>query len=493
MITFSAQISCAEKASAVTKIAVLPFDNLSDTNLPLNFTQTFQNHLRRERFEVIPQDVLEEFFVKRRIRRISSINRAVARELRSTLGADVFIIGSVNALSEGDNPQVDISVQMVDTMDSSTIWMKSVSFSGDDFATLLGIGKISSLERLVAIAIEDLVEEVPKLFEKKRKKEIDMVPFEIVQASFYPRVIQGGKPLELMIEVREIAERPTYMYAIVQDKNIPLIRDGERWYRGSFISPRFEGSYILKLYAIGKLNKVFFFDALASLRVDNTPPLVSMISRTTLISPNNDGVNDYAIFFPALLKTETLQEWIFEIRDNDGQLIRSAEGVDELPKGLIWRGENNTFKQVQDGVYFAQLLVKDEAGHEAATDKVMIMVDRSFPQIKIIPGTIEEDKVIFNVESKDASKIEEWRIVIYDRSDEVIGTFSGKQNVPTTLCCAVKTTPDQQDTFTYSLEIRDAAGNLLTIEKEPVELQAPKEDSFMEPADRNEEQWLEDF
>lgn len=477
----------------ITKIAVLPFDNLSDEHLPLNFTQIFHNYLKQERFEVIPQDVVEQFFIRRRIRRISLINGTIAQELRRTLEADVFIIGSINALAGGGNPQIDMSVQMVDTIDSSTIWMNSVSFSGDDFGTFFGIGKIRSLERLVEIAIKDLVRDVPKVFEKKKAKQINMVPFEIVRASFYPKVVEGERPVELMIEVRGIAGRPTYMHAIVQDKSIPLIQDGERWYRGSFTSPRFEGSYILKLYAIGKLNKVFFFDALASLSVDNTPPLVSMISRGTLISPNNDGVNDYTIFFPRLLTADTLQAWIFEIRDKDGKLIRSDEGGDELPKGLIWRGENNTSQPVHDGTYFAQLLVKDQAGHEAATDKAMIMVDRSLPEVKIIPCKISKDMVTFHVESKDASKIVGWSITIYDHSDEVVGAFSGKQDLPSILYCAIKKSPNKKDTLTYSLEIRDAAGNMLTVEKEPVKLQTPKGAPLKTPGNKKEEQWLEDF
>jgi hypothetical protein len=477
----------------ITKIAVLPFDNLSDEYLPLNFTQIFHNCLKQERFEVISQDVVERFFIRRRIRRISLINETIAQELRRTLGADVFIIGSVNALTGGNIPQIDMSVQMVDTIDASTIWMNSVSFSGDDFETLLGIGKIRSLEKLVEIAFENLVSNVPKVVEKKQAKQINMVPFEIVRASFYPKVVEGEKPVELIIEVREIAGRPTYMHAIVQDKSITLVQDGERWYRGSFTSPPLEGSYILKLYAIGGLNKVFFFDALASLGVDNTPPLVNMVSRGTYISPNNDSVNDYAIFFPMLLQADTLQEWIFEVRDKDGKLIRSEEGGDALPKGLIWRGENNTFQPVHDGTYFAQLLVKDQAGHESVTDKAMVVVDRSLPEVKIISGKINKDTVTFHVESKDTSKIVGWSITIYDSSDEVVGTFSGKEDLPSTLCCSIKKSPNKQDTFTCSLEIRDAAGNLLTVEKAPLKMPASQADSLKTPANKKEDQWLEDF
>lgn len=441
LFTFSVRLSWAENAGGTKTIVVLPFDNLSGEAPPLDFTQALYDYLIREKLEVIPQEVLEQFFIKRRIRRISSVNQAIVRKLKRSLGADVLIIGSINVLSGGDNPQVDISAQVVDTVDSSIIWMNSVSFSGNDFATILGIGKIRSLEKLVEIAIKDLFKNMPDILEKSREKKRGMVPFEIVRASFYPKAVKGKQSVGLMIEVKEIVARPTYMNAIVHDKHIPLISDGDKWYRGSFISPPAEGSYALKLYAAANTNKVFFFEALASLIVDNTPPVVTMLSHSTLISPNNDGINDYAMFFPTSMKTDTFKGWRFEVRDKDGKLIRSAEDAGGLPRGLIWRGENNAFELVGDGTYFGQLIIEDNAGHKIATDKVMIMVDRTFPEVKITPGKTDKDVVTFNVESKDASKIVEWDIVIYNQHDEVLGTFRGTQNVPSTLRCTVKKKP----------------------------------------------------
>lgn len=516
LFSFCAGITSAENKRGITTIVIVPFDNLSGEELTLDFTQALHDHFNGTGFNIIARDRLEQFFIKRRVRRTRLIGRDIVREVGETFGADALIMGSINLLSEGENPRVDVSAQLVNSFDSSIIWSNSVVYSGNDFATFLGIGKIRSLKRLVEIAINDLLRDMPvqdtsEGFEgggEKNKRDIEQdtgdgkkervaAPFEIVQAGFYPKVAPGGKSVGLVIEVREISERPTFMNAIVQDKDVPLFFDGDRWHSGSFISPRAEGVYTLKLYVAGKSNKVFFLDALASLVVDNTPPAVTIASHTVLISPNNDGINDYALFSPSLLRADAMEEWRFEVRDKHGELIRTAEGRGGLPTGLIWRGENDAFKPVGDGTYFAQLIIEDKAGHEVATDKVMVKVDRTAPAVELTLDKIEEQIVTFNVKGKNLGEIAEWDITIYDQDDAPIGTFSGQLNIPSTLSCTLKKKVLilKKINFTYSLAIRDSAGNLSVLEKQPMKMQIPEETEIPAeaPVQKKEDQWLEDF
>ncbi len=497
LYTFSVQTSWSGDTKVIKTIVVLPFVNLSGKALPLDFTRALYDYLvKEERFELIPQDVLEQFLIERRIRQISLMNRATVRELGGRLDVDALIMGSINLLAGGNNPKVDVSAQLVETLGASIIWANSISYSGNDFAKLLGIGKIKSLTKLVEIAIEDLLKNMPDVFERDEKSNRGAAPFEIVQANFYPQVTKGRSSVGLMIEIREINARPTYINAIVQDKDIPLFTNEDGWYTGVFVSPHTEGLYALKLYIAGQSNKVFFADALAKLIVDNTPPVIAIASYNMLISPNQDGINDYALFSPVLLKTDILQEWSFDIRDKHGKLVRSAEGGEELPRGLIWRGENNAFKPVEDGIYFVQLIIKDRAGHETATDKVMVTVDRTAPAVEIVLDKIDAQLATFNVKSKEASEISEWNITIYDQHDELMGTFNGQLKLPLILSCTVKKNVNlQKDTFTYSLEIRDSAGNLSVLQKQPIKIQAPEETetSATTPAKKRKGQWLEDF
>jgi len=492
LLFFPLQPSWSEDICGIKTIAIIPFDNLSGENysIAFNFNNFLYDYLKREKLHVINKDILEQFFIKRRIRNIRSINRATVRELGKALSADAIIMGSINELSGDKNPKVDLSVQMIDTLDSSIIWMNSVSISGDDFAMLLGIGKIRSIEKLVEIAIKDLFEGLPKTFEGKKEKDTDMPPFEIVQARFYPKVVKGDSQVGLMVEFREIACKPKQIYAFVEDIKTPLIPDGGNWFAGSFQSPVVEGTYILKLHAYGEFNTLYVFDAMASLIVDNTPPLIAITFHNTFISPNNDGVNDYVAFFPELLSTDSLKDWRFEITDKDGELIRSAEGGEELPGGLIWRGENNNFNQINDGIYLCQLFVEDKAGHKVSTDKVMVVVDRRAPEIEIALGKIEQDIILFDVKCNNISEIVEWSIAIYNQNDECLGTFGGKQELPSTLSCVLNNSiDDKKEKFFYSLTVRDVAGNMLNVEMQPVKIYEPDEIA----EEKKDSEWVDNF
>ena len=489
---FPIQTSWSEDICGIKTITIIPFDNLSGENysIAFNFNNFLYDYLKREKLHVINKDILEQFFIKRRIRNIGSISRATVRELGKVLSVDAIIMGSINELSGDKNPKVDLSVQMVDTLDSSIIWMNSVSISGDDFATFLGIGKIRSIEKLVEIAIKDLFKGLPKTFEGKKEKGMDMPPFEIVQARFYPKVVKGDSQVGLMVEFREITEKPKQIYALVEDIKTPLISDGGNWFTGSFQSPVVEGTYILKLHAYGEFNTLYIFDSMASLIVDNTPPLIAIAFHNTFISPNNDGVNDDVAFFPELLSTDSLKSWRFEVTDHEGKLVRSAEGGEELPGGLIWRGENNNFNQVNDGIYLCQLFVEDKAGHEVSTDKVMVVVDRRAPEIEITLGKIEKDIISFDVKCNNISEIVEWSIEIYNQKNERLGEFCRKQNLPSILSCVVNNSiDDKKEKFSYSLTVRDAAGNMLNVERQPVKLLEPDEIA----EEKRDSEWVDDF
>ena len=488
LLVFPLQTSWPEEIRSIKTIAIIPFDNLTGENYSINFNfnDFLYDYIKREKLHVINKDILEQFFIKRRIRNIGSISRATVRELGKALSVDAIIIGSINELSGVKDPRVDLGVQMIDTLDSSIIWMNSVSISGDDFATFLGIGKIRSIEKLVEIAIKDLFKGLPDAFEGKKEKDTNMPPFEIVQARFYPEVAKGNNSIGLMVEFREITGKPKQLYAIFEDMKIPLISDGGNWFTGSFQSPVVEGTYILKLHAYGEFNKLYIFDAMARLIVDNTPPLIAVTLHNQFISPNNDGVNDYAAFFPYLLSTDSLKGWRFEVINKDGELVRSAEGDEELPGELIWRGENNNFKEVNDGIYLGQLFVEDRAGHEVSTDKIMVIMDRRAPEIEIAQGKIEKDIIPFNVKCNNISEIMEWSIAIYNHNDECLGTFGGKQDLPSTLSCALNNNIDNKEAFFYSLTVRDAAGNMLDVEKQPAKLYELNEVA-------EDFEWVDDF
>ena len=238
LLALSGEILGAKTGIKIRKIAVMPFGSASVDGLSFDFTGLVRDRLENQKFIVIPQDVLEGFLVEKRVRRTDFLDRATIREMGAALGPDALMIGSVGMLAGGENPQVAASAQMIDCVDSSVVWANSVSYTGADFATFLGIGKINSLHKLVEVALTDLLEDLPT---EVGVDDEQARPFEIAQARFFPQVLKGGQRTNVSIEVREIIGRLADMKAFVLDTEVDLETEDGRWYMGTFAAPSIEG------------------------------------------------------------------------------------------------------------------------------------------------------------------------------------------------------------------------------------------------------------
>ncbi|MBE9580662.1 MAG: hypothetical protein IMF18_03480, partial [Proteobacteria bacterium] len=298
------QVFGAEKGVKIKTVALMPFGAFAVEDLSIDVTSVVTEDLRKQDFNVISQDVLEDFLVKRRIRRIDFLDRAAIRAMGTVLKVDALLIGSVDLITGGENPQICMNAQMIDCVDASVVWANSVSRTGADYATFLGLGKITSLEKLVDVAVEELLKGLPGTVNLDSSS---VSPFEIIHASFSPSVLRGGETARLSLEVKEITGKVRDIKAFVLDSEIELKTKDGRWYSGAMTAPVVEGVYPLRIYISDRWNRMFNVDAMASIRVHNRAPEITLSPRRRLISPNNDGINDYVLFIPEILKAITLR------------------------------------------------------------------------------------------------------------------------------------------------------------------------------------------
>jgi hypothetical protein len=237
--------------------------------------------------------------------------------------------------------------------------------------------------------------------------------------------------------------------------------------------------------------------AMANLTVHNSPPKITLSPRQRLISPNNDGINDYVLFVPEVLKAISLKSWNVEIANGDGQIVRSEDGMGLLPEGFVWRGEDNQYKTVKDGTYFCRLVAEDEAGNTTSTAREKIVVDTTPPEVAIAVFQESEEGTTLAVKVDDESQIADWELIIYDRTGAEAGRFEGNGNIPETLTAAARNVeqglkPEGEKAPTYSLEVKDAAGNRLRVERLPAKHSGPERIDSKQ-SDKKRKIWIEDF
>ncbi|MEW6599541.1 MAG: hypothetical protein AB1499_01085 [Nitrospirota bacterium] len=139
-------------------VAVLPVENLSGVKAPAKkIGQLIKRELRREGFNIIDNDVLEEFMLKHRVRYTGAIDLKTAESFQKEIGVEAVLITSIELYSEIYPPKISLISRLTSTGSRPAIlWMDSVGLSGDDSPGILGLGLIEDPDKLLLDAIRAL-------------------------------------------------------------------------------------------------------------------------------------------------------------------------------------------------------------------------------------------------------------------------------------------------------------------------------------------------
>jgi TolB-like protein len=132
------------------KIALLPFLNFSkDKHALLNVMPELKFRLEDMGLEVVDWDSLSSFICKQRVRSTGFISKELAQSIGNKFAVDTILIGSIVSYIPSDNPHFGISARLIDSSDGSILWSEYASSTGEDFAKILGLGKVKTIEELV--------------------------------------------------------------------------------------------------------------------------------------------------------------------------------------------------------------------------------------------------------------------------------------------------------------------------------------------------------
>jgi TolB-like protein len=139
----------------VKRIAILPFDNLSDEiNAGERVTHVFIASLHKERVvQILELGEVERFLIRNRIRSTSQIDLGLLSALGRELGVDAVLLGIVDEygyrIMSGELiPVVGITIRMLDTKTGKIMLAASYSRSGMDSETVFTLGRIRSVTQL---------------------------------------------------------------------------------------------------------------------------------------------------------------------------------------------------------------------------------------------------------------------------------------------------------------------------------------------------------
>ena len=140
-------------------IAVLPIDNLTGTNAPLEIVETaLREHLDRSGLRIVDGDSLARVMKRYRIRNTGALDERTFRALKEETGATGILITSLEGYADDSPPKLALMSRLVVVGDRPEIaWMDGIGLDGGAHPGLLGIGRIGQIDELVELAAGCLV------------------------------------------------------------------------------------------------------------------------------------------------------------------------------------------------------------------------------------------------------------------------------------------------------------------------------------------------
>jgi hypothetical protein len=131
-------------------IAVLPAENLSGVDAPLDAIEASLRLALQDRgFEVLPEEALDGFMHRHRLRDVGGLAPGMGEALRAETGAASVLVTSVDLYEEADPPRVALTARLVTAGEEpGIIWMDSAAQAGDAEPGFLGLGLIDDVQVL---------------------------------------------------------------------------------------------------------------------------------------------------------------------------------------------------------------------------------------------------------------------------------------------------------------------------------------------------------
>ncbi len=172
----------AAQTDVKERIALLPFENLSDDkNALTSITPLVKRGLEAKGFEVLDEEKLNKFLLRERIRSTGYISKNVARRLGEELNVKTVLVGAINSFVSGDNPRIGLSARLINSSDGAILWAEHSSAAGADFTTILGLGRLTTIDRLSSRVIDKLLQSfrtTPPNKEMELTYRIAVMPFQ---------------------------------------------------------------------------------------------------------------------------------------------------------------------------------------------------------------------------------------------------------------------------------------------------------------------------
>lgn len=193
-----------------------------------------------------------------------------------------------------------------------------------------------------------------------------------------------------------------------------------------------------------------------------------------LFSPDGDGIDDIATFYPKIISGLEVKRWKLNITTQNHLPVRCYTGMGNPPETLKWDGRNKAGVLVANGIYLYTFSFEDEVGNVWTTKpqkvakviKPVIFISVE-PELFSPDGDGVADRAVFRLQAVPESDFKEWCLSILTKAHQPVRNFKGIGRPPATLTWDGRDETGvivANDTYYYTWQVEDKLGNILSTE-----------------------------
>jgi TolB-like protein len=413
-------------AAAGAPVAVFPLQDLSkglnEVNLP--FTIILADRLAASGNEISSHETVIAFMANNRIRNVGHLESFHIARVGDELGAAFILLGTVSQFKEQPVPSVGLTLQLVRTSDSRTMWSYIGNLSTDDARKVLGIGEPRSAAELQPLLLDDIVTHWPwEIISEMQKAGSISIDSIRLQPSY---VRPGG---EVYARVRFRNDWPAgrsprvFFKADEQIHAASVSADGA--YEASWIAGKKDGRFPVSLLLEWPLYGRTENTILGAYLVDGTPPLFELDLRGTQQHGDIPVFRHELIIMPRMLVRKPLARWRLAFFDDTDNSVGVDEGSGNMPEIFTWLGRNSAGRMVEDGLYKVVLDVWDQAGNTASASR-RVALNRGAPEVALAVARNGREMLV-DLAHDGKVPLAFWRMEMWSREGRIIKTVEGRE------------------------------------------------------------------
>ena len=150
-------------AQDARSLVLLPLENVSGSiESERIITPVLEQALRDRGYRLADPPKLETFLARSRIRNTGQLGREHLASIRRELDVGSAMVGSITIYNDlAGYPQWGVTARMLDTGTGAILWAGTAGFTGDDFTIALGLGTITSPQRLAEETVKAMLADLP--------------------------------------------------------------------------------------------------------------------------------------------------------------------------------------------------------------------------------------------------------------------------------------------------------------------------------------------